>query len=50
MSKIKQEINYKEVVKKYPWIIKNGQNCILSPDSDGNIVRFIYVTLFGLEN
>jgi len=30
-----ERINYKEVIKKYPWIIKQGQNCILSPDSDG---------------
>ena len=28
-------INYNEVVKKHPWIIKKNQNCILSPDSDG---------------
>lgn len=33
-DKIKQ-INYKEVIKEYPWIVKRGQNCILSPDSDG---------------
>lgn len=30
-----EQIDYEEIVKKYPWIIKQGQNCILSPDSDG---------------
>ncbi|MBU4142241.1 hypothetical protein KKE99_05235 [Patescibacteria group bacterium] len=42
MSKIKEElgdkteqINYKEVIEEYPWIVEREQNCILSPDSDG---------------
>ena len=30
-----EQINYEWVIKRYPWIIKRGQNCILSPDSDG---------------
>ena len=29
------KINYDDLVKKYPWIIKKNQKCILSPDSDG---------------
>jgi hypothetical protein len=29
------EINYPDVVRCYPWIIKRNQKCILSPDSDG---------------
>lgn len=28
-------INYKNLIKKYPWIVKENQKCILSPDSDG---------------
>lgn len=28
-------LDYHELVKKYPWILARGQNCILSPDSDG---------------
>lgn len=42
MSKIQEllsgrtdQIDYEKIVKDYPWIIKRGQNCILSPDSDG---------------
>lgn len=42
MSKIQQllsgktdQIDYEKLIKDYPWIIKRGQNCILSPDSDG---------------
>lgn len=30
-----EKIDYKEIIKKYPWIIKENQKCILSPDSDG---------------
>jgi len=30
-----EQIDYKKIIKDYPWIIKRGQNCILSPDSDG---------------
>lgn len=30
-----QKIEYQKIIKQYPWIIKKGQNCILSPDSDG---------------
>src|ERR1035437_6312409 len=28
-------IDYKEVIKKYPWLVQKNQNCILSADSDG---------------
>jgi len=42
MSKIQEllsgksdKIDYKKIIKSYPWIIDKGQNCILSPDSDG---------------
>lgn len=29
------KIDYQRIVNKYPWILEKGQNCILSPDSDG---------------
>lgn len=29
------ELDYRELLKKYPWVVKREQNCILSPDSDG---------------
>ena len=29
------QINFDDVIKKYPWIIEEDHNCILSPDSDG---------------
>jgi len=29
------KINYNNIIKKYPWILKENQKCILSPDSDG---------------
>jgi hypothetical protein len=28
-------IDYAEVIKKFPWLVKQNENCILSPDSDG---------------
>jgi hypothetical protein len=30
-----EQIDYKKIIKDYPWIIKKEQNCILSPDCDG---------------
>jgi len=30
-----EQINYQEVLEKYPWIARKKQKCILSPDSDG---------------
>ncbi len=42
MSKIQElldgrtgQIDYEKIIRNYPWIIQKGQNCILSPDSDG---------------
>ncbi|MDD5696474.1 MAG: hypothetical protein PHO90_00680 [Candidatus Pacebacteria bacterium] len=42
MAKIKKilltktdQIDYEKIVRGYSWITKRGQNCILSPDSDG---------------
>ena len=28
-------LDYKNLLARYPWIIEEGQDCILSPDSDG---------------
>lgn len=28
-------LDYSAIIEKHPWIISRGQNCILSPDSDG---------------
>jgi hypothetical protein len=30
-----EKIDYKEIIKKFPWIVEENYNCILSPDSDG---------------
>ncbi|MBU2595572.1 hypothetical protein KJ713_01920 [Patescibacteria group bacterium] len=36
MLKDKEEkIDYKKLIRDYPWIVKKNQDCILSPDSDG---------------
>ncbi len=29
------KLDYSKVIERYPWIIKERQDCILSPDSDG---------------
>ncbi len=29
------EIDYEKIINNYSWIMREGQNCILSPDSDG---------------
>ncbi len=28
-------LDYKKLIEQYPWILQKGQDCILSPDSDG---------------
>ncbi len=42
MSKIQQllkgkvdQINYSDILNKYPWILRENSKCIISPDSDG---------------
>ena len=36
LSQIPEEkINHKDIYKKYPWILKENLDCIISPDSDG---------------
>ena len=32
-----ERINYQEVIKKYPWLAAEDQNCVISPDADGMI-------------
>lgn len=29
------KIDYEAVLKRFPWIVEKGKNCIISPDSDG---------------
>ena len=29
------EIDYRDLIAQYPWVVERKQNCILSPDSDG---------------
>lgn len=56
MSKVQEllsgktdQIDYKEIIKNYPWIIKNRQNCILSPDSDGLLCGLFMSTYFNWQ-
>ena len=30
-----EKINYDEILEKYPWLLKENQNAIISPDADG---------------
>lgn len=53
MSKVQElllgkvdQIDYKEIIKNYPWIVKSRQNCILSPDSDGLLCGLFMSTYF----
>jgi len=32
-----EKINYKEIISKYPWIVKKDQLAVISPDADGMI-------------
>lgn len=31
----KAQIDYDDIIVRYPWLVQRQQNCILSPDSDG---------------
>lgn len=42
-----ETINYKEIIKKYPWIISPGQECILSPDADGFLSGLLMSSFLG---
>lgn len=30
-----EQIDYEDLIKKHQWIVKEGMNCVISPDSDG---------------
>lgn len=32
---LKEELNYDDLIARYPWVVEREQDCILSPDSDG---------------
>ena len=38
-----------EVMQKYPWIFNEGQNLIISPDSDGFLASLLYQNYFGAK-
>lgn len=35
LSNNAEQIDYKETIKRYPWLIEKNLNCIISPDADG---------------
>ncbi|MDX9759013.1 MAG: hypothetical protein RBU27_07625 [Bacteroidota bacterium] len=41
------ELNYSELLTRYPWIIRRNMNCILSPDSDGLLCGLFMSKYFG---
>ena len=43
------QIDYGEIVGKYPWVLKKNQNCILSPDSDGLLCGLFMSKYLGWE-
>lgn len=56
MSKIQEllsgrteQIDYKTIIERYPWIIKRNQFCILSPDSDGLLCGLFLSTYLNWE-
>lgn len=42
-----ETLDYTMLVKKYPWIVKRGQDCIISPDSDGLLCGLLMTNYFG---
>lgn len=41
-----EKINYEKIIAQHPWIIKEKQNVILSPDSDGLLCGLLMSNLF----
>ncbi len=41
------QIDYKKIIEKHPWIVQKNQNCILSPDSDGLLCGLFMSTYLG---
>ena len=42
-------MNSDEILKKYPWITKEKQKLIISPDSDGFLSALLYLNFFDAE-
>ena len=42
-------MNKEEIIKKNPWIIKDKQKLIISPDSDGFLSALLYLNYFDAE-
>ena len=42
-------MNSEEIIKKHPWIIKDKQKLIISPDSDGFLSALLYLNYFDSE-
>jgi len=36
------EVNYLEIIDHHPWVVKERQDCILSPDSDGFLCGLLF--------
>jgi len=45
----KGKIIYDNIIKKYSWIVKENQKCILSPDSDGLLCGLFMSNVLGWE-
>lgn len=43
------KIIYENIIKKYSWIVKENQKCILSPDSDGLLCGLFMSNILGWE-
>ena len=45
----KEQINYKELLQRHPWIITKDKTCLLSPDSDGLLCGLVMSNLLNWE-
>lgn len=48
-DKSKENINYYEIIEKYPWITECDKKCIISPDTDGILCGLFMSSFFNWE-
>lgn len=46
---LENQINYEEIIKKFPWIIERGEKAIISPDTDGFLCGLVMSSYLNWE-
>src|SRR3989304_8248669 len=47
LKSVTEHMDYEAIIKKHPWIIEKGHECLLSPDSDGLLCGLLMSDFLG---